>query len=82
MKLGRDEVLISRSRAEPKQVTGGPLFQRTSSYRKATGTNNNMHSNDLEACGVVWFHSEVKFMMCLWRLFGLKSFWPILIKFL
>ena len=45
---------------------GGPLFQQTSSSdQKATETNQ-MHSNDLEACGkkccYFWFHSEVKFL--------------------
>ena len=45
---------------------GGPLLQETSSSdRKATATNQ-MHSNDLEACGkkccYFWFHSEVKFL--------------------
>ena len=42
-----------RSRAETKQVTGGPFLQRTSSSdRKATATlTNRMHSIDLEACG-------------------------------
>ena len=44
---------------------GGPLLQKTSSDRKATPTNQ-MHSNDLEACGMkcccFWFPSEVKFL--------------------
>ena len=56
---------------------GGPLLQETSSDRKATATNR-MHSNDLEACGkkccYFWFHSEVKFLMRFWRLFGLSHF--------
>ena len=54
----------SGSRAWQKWVTRGLLLQRTSSDWKATATNR-MHSNDLEACGMLyrcfWFHSEVKF---------------------
>ena len=57
---------------------GGPLLQETSSSdQKATATNR-MHSNDLEACGkkccYFSFHSEVKFLMRFWRLFGLGHF--------
>ena len=45
---------------------GGPLLLKNySSDRKATATNQ-MHSNDLEACGkkccYFWFHSEVIFL--------------------
>ena len=66
------------SRAGQKEVTGGPLLQETSSSDwKATATNQ-MHSNDLEACGkkccYFWFHSEVKFLTRFWRLFGLRHF--------
>ena len=58
---------------------GGPLLQETSSSdRKATATNQ-MDSNDLEACGkkccYFWFHSEVKFLMRFWRLFGFSHFY-------
>ena len=45
-----------------------------------------MHSNDLEACGrkccYFWFHSEVIFLTCFWRPFGLGSFCLILMLFL
>ena len=55
---------------------GGPQ-ETSSSDRKATATNQ-MHSNDLEACGkkccYFWFHSEVKFLTRFWRLFGLSHF--------
>ena len=79
-KLGSDEVLIVpykcccfsarsvhwQSQGGAKIVHGGPLFQRTSSSdQKATATNQ-MHSNDLQACGMkccyFWFHFEVKFL--------------------
>ena len=65
MKLGRDEVLMVpykcccfSARSTQGQIQGGakighggPLLQETSSSdRKATATNQ-MHSNDLEACG-------------------------------
>ena len=54
------------SRAGQKYVMEGTLHQRNfSSDRKGTGTNQ-MHNNDLEACGkkccYVWFHSEVKLL--------------------
>ena len=80
MKLGRDEVLMvpykcccfsARSaqgwiQGGAKIGHGGPLLQETSSSdQKATATNQ-MHSNDLEACGkkccYFWFHFEVKFL--------------------
>ena len=80
MKHGRDEVLMvpykcccfsarsaqGRIQGEAKISHGGPLLQETSSSdRKATATNQ-MHSNDLEACGnevlLFLFHSEVKFL--------------------
>ena len=56
---------------------GGPLLQETSSSdRKATAINQ-IHSNDLEACGrkccYFWFHSEVKILTRFWRLFGLSQ---------
>ena len=55
---------------------GVPLLQKTSSSdQKATETNQ-MDSNYLEACGkkccYFRFHSEVKFLTCFWRLFGLS----------
>ena len=78
MKLGIDEVLMvsykcccfsagstrGGSRGGTKRGHGGPLLQETSSSdQKATATNQ-MHSNDLEACGMkccyFLFHSEVK----------------------
>ena len=64
-KLGRDEILMvpykcccfsarsaqGRIQGGAKIGNGGPLLQETSSSdRKATATNQ-MHSNDLEACG-------------------------------
>ena len=57
---------------------GVPFRQRTySSDRKATATKG-MHCNYLEAfrkkCCYFWFHSEVKFLMRFWRLFGLSHF--------
>ena len=59
-----------------KLCHGGPLLQNTSSSDRKATTTNRMHSNDLEACGkkccYFWFHSEVKFLTCFWRLFGLK----------
>ena len=91
MKLGRDEVLMvpykcccfsarcaqGRIQGGAKIGHGGPLLWETSSDRKAT-TTNQMHSNDLEACGkkccYFWFHSEVKFLTRFWRLFGLSHF--------
>ena len=84
MKLGRDEVLMVPYKcccysARPVQgwIQGrakighwGPLLQRTSSLDlKATATNQ-IHSNDLEACGMkccyLLFHSEVKFLTSFW----------------
>ena len=81
-KLGRDEVLMvlykcccfsarsvqGRIQGGAKIGYGGPLLQRTySSDRKATATNQ-MHSDDLQACGMKWgyfcFHSEIKFWTC------------------
>ena len=61
-----------------KNRSWGTLLQETSSLdQKATATNQ-MHSNDLEACGkkccYFWFHSEVKFLTRFWRLFGLSHF--------
>ena len=52
---------------------GGPLLQETSSSDWKATAANQMDSNDLEACGkkccYFWFHSEVKFLTCFWRLF-------------
>ena len=79
MKLGRDEVLMvpykscfflatsaqGRIQGGAKIGHGGPILQETSSDQKTT-TTNQMHSNDLEACGMkclyFWFHSEVKLL--------------------
>ena len=87
-KLGREEVSMVpykcccfSARSVPgrgKNRPWGPLLQRTSSSdQKATATNR-MHSNNLEACGknfcYLLFHSEVKFLMRFWRLFGLSHF--------
>ena len=71
-KLGRDEMLIAphiHKGADPgrgKICHGGPLLQEASSSdRKATATNQ-MHSNDVEACGnkcrFIWFHFDVQFL--------------------
>ena len=67
-----------------KNRSWGPLLHRSSlSDWKATATNR-MHSNDLEACGMkccnFWFHSEVKFLMRFWHLFGLSHFCLILMQ--
>ena len=52
-----------------------PLLQETSSSDRKATTTNQMHSNDLEACGMkycyFWFHSEVKFLTRFRHLFGL-----------
>ena len=93
-KLGRDEVFMvpykcccfsarsvkGRIQGRAKIGQGGPLLQRTSSSDwKATATNQ-MHSNDLEACGMkycyFWFHSEVKFLTRFRHLFGLIVILP------
>ena len=65
-------------KAQPSGLKKKILLQESSSSdRKATATNQ-MHSNDLEACGkkccYFWFHSEVKFFTCFCRLFGLSHF--------
>ena len=57
---------------------GGPLLQGTSaSDWKATATNR-MHSNDLEACGMLYcyFYSKVKFLARFRHLFGLVVILP------
>ena len=93
-KLSRDEVLMvpyscccfstrsvqGRIQGGAKIGHGGPLLQRTfSSDWKATATNR-MHSNDLEACGMLycyfWFHSKVKFLTRFRHLFGLIVILP------
>ena len=54
---------------------GGPLLQRTSASDWKAIATNRMHSNDLEACGMlycyIWFHSKVKFLTHFRHLFGL-----------
>ena len=85
MKVGRDEVLMvphlcidflaNFAQGGAKKVNEGSLLQRTSpSDWKATATNP-MHGSDLKAYGkkrgYFWFHSEVKYFMRFWRLFGL-----------
>ena len=60
--------------------SGGPLLQGISaSDWKATATNR-MHSNDLEACGMLycyfWFHSKVKFLARFRHLFGVVVILP------
>ena len=83
MKLDRNEVLMVphiyfgiSARSIQGCIQGGAkighlvsLFQKTSSSDwKATATNQ-MHSNDLKACGnkccCFWLHSEVKFLTFL-----------------
>ena len=78
-KLGRDEGLVAphmhkdvlaisaqgrfQGEANIGPGGGGALLKTTSSDRKATATNQ-MHRNELEACGMkcsFWFHSEVIF---------------------
>ena len=59
---------------------GGPLLQRNSASDWKAIATNRMHSNDLEACGILycyfWFHSEVKFLTRFRRLFGLIVILP------
>ena len=92
MKLGRDEVLMvpykcccflarsaqGRIQGGANIGHGGPLLYETSSLdRKATATNQ-MHSNDLEACGkkccYFLINSEVKFLTRFDVFFGLSHF--------
>ena len=99
MKLGRDELLMvpykcccfsarsakGRIQGGAKIGHGGPLLQETSSSdRKATETNQ-MHSDDLQVCGMkccyFWFHSEVKFLTRFWRIFRLSHFALFLCNF-
>ena len=94
MKLGRHEMLMVpykcccfSARSVQGRIQGGakigqvvPLLQGTSaSDWKATATNR-MHSNDLEACGMLycyfWFHSNVKFLIRFRHLFGLVVILP------
>ena len=93
-KLGRHEMLMvpykcccfsarsvqGRIQGGAKIGQGGPLLQGTSaSDWKATATNR-MHSNDLEACGMLycyfWFHSKVKFLTRFRHLFGVVVILP------
>ena len=59
---------------------GGPLLQRTSASDWKAIATNRMHSNDLEACGMLycyfWFHSKVKFLTRFRHLFGLIAILP------
>ena len=59
---------------------GGPLLQRTSASDWKASATNRMHSNDLEACGMLycyfWFHSKVKFLTRFRHLFGLIVILP------
>ena len=78
MKLGRDEVLMVPykfccllTRSAQGWIQGGakighrvPFLKKTSSLDRKATTRNQMHSNDLEACGkkccYISFHSEVR----------------------
>ena len=68
------------SRAGPNEVTGGPLLQRTSASDWKAIATNRMHSNHLEACGILycyfWFHSKVKFLTHFRHPFGLIVILP------
>ena len=59
---------------------GGPLLQRTSASDWKAIATNRMHSNDLEACGMLycyfWFHSKVQFLTRFRHLFGLIVILP------
>ena len=80
MKLDRDEVLMvpymcccfsarsaqGRIQGGTKIGHGGPLLQETSSSDGKATTTNQMHSDDLQACGMkcryFWFYFEVKIL--------------------
>ena len=93
-KLGRDEVLMvpykcccfsarsvqGRIQCGAKVGHGGPLLQRTSASDWKAIATNRIHSNYLEACGMLysdfWFHSKVKFLTRFRHLFGLIVILP------
>ena len=94
-KLGKDEVLMVpykcccfSARSVQGRIQcwakvgygGGPLLQGTSASDWEAIATNRMHSNDLEACGMLysyfWFHSKVKFLTRFRHLFGLKVILP------
>ena len=93
-KLGTDEVLMvpykcccfsarsvrGRIQCGAKVGHGGSLLQRTSASDWKPIATNRMHSNDLEACGMLysyfWFHSKVKFLTRFRHLFGLMVILP------
>ena len=99
MTLGKDEVLkvphiyfgISARSTQgwiqdgAKICHGGPLLKKTSSSDPKATVTNQMHSNDLKACGnkcwCSWLHVEVKFLTRFWSLFGLSHFGCLLMKF-
>ena len=60
--------------------SGGPLLQSTSASDWKAIATNRMHSNDLEACGMLycyfWYHSKVKFLTRFRHLFGLTVILP------
>ena len=93
-KLGRHEVLMvpykcfcfsarslqGRIQGGAKIGQGGPLLQGTSASDWKAKATNRMHSNDLEACEMLycyfWFHSKVKFLTLFRHLFGLVVILP------
>ena len=62
-----DQIHTGADPGRGKNRSGGPLLQESSSDGKATATNQ-MHSNDLEACGkkccYFLLHSEVNILTC------------------
>ena len=87
-KLGRDEVLMvpykcccfsarsvqGRIQCGAKVGLGGSPSSTNFCFRLEGYSNKRMHSNDLEACGMLysyfWFHSKVKFLTRFRHLFG------------
>ena len=69
-----------RIRGGAKIVHGGPLLQRTSDSDWKARATNRMHSNDLEAYGMkyfhFWFHSKVKLLTRFRNIFGLIVILP------
>ena len=92
-KLGRHEVFMvpykcccfsarsiqGRIKGQGRRSRGVPFLGTSASDWKAIATNR-MHSNDLEACGMLycyfWFHSKVKFLTRFRHLFGLLVILP------